>query len=232
MTVRRLYPEPGSPISAREAYDVRRPQHPDRPWLGICMVASLDGSTVVHGRSQGLSNANDTDILLTLRDLADVIVVGAGTARQERYGPPRKPGQRVGVVTASGGVNASSPLFSSGAGFLIMAEDGPPTPPSIDAVRAGRGNVDLTAALRRLGEVVDEPQYVHAEGGPMLNGALLTAGCVDELDFTVSPLLVGGDGPRLATGATETLTRFTLAHLLVDDESFVFSRWVRRDVAG
>jgi riboflavin biosynthesis pyrimidine reductase len=232
MTVRRLYPEPGGPVSAREAYDVPRPWATDRPWLGVCMVTSLDGSTVVQGRSHGLSNANDTAVLLTLRDLADVIVVGAGTARKEGYGPPRKPGQRVGVVTASGGVNASSPLFSSGAGFLIMAEDGPPTPPAIDTVRAGRGMVDLAAALRRLGQVVDEPRYVHAEGGPMLNGALLTAGCVDELDLTLSPLLAGGDGPRLATGATETLTPFTLAHVLVDDQSFVFARWVRRDTTG
>jgi 5-amino-6-(5-phosphoribosylamino)uracil reductase len=191
------------------------------------MVASLDGSTAVEGRSRPLSNANDTAVLLTLRELADVIVVGAGTARKEGYGPPRKPGQRVGVVTASGGVNESSPLFASGAGFLIMAEDGPPVPPAVEVVRAGRGGVDLAAALRRFGEVIDEPDFVHAEGGPTLNGALLAAGCVDELNLTVSPVLAGGHGPRVTAGAGELLTPFVLAHLVVDDESFVFSRWVR-----
>ena len=109
------------------------------------MVASLDGSTVVDGRSRGLSNPNDSEVVLTLRDLADVIVVGAGTARAEGYGPPRKAGQRVGVVSNSGRVDPSSALFTSGAGFLIVPEAAPAT--TVDTLRAGTTSVDLALAI-------------------------------------------------------------------------------------
>ena len=66
------------------------------------MVASIDGSTVVGGNSAGLSSPTDTAVLAQLRAIADVIVVGAGTVRDEGYGPPRKQGQRIGVVTRIG----------------------------------------------------------------------------------------------------------------------------------
>ena len=104
-------------------------------------------------------------------------------------------------MTASGNVDPASELFRSGAGFLIMPEDGPPPPRAIDVVRAGRGRVDLAAALARLDEVMPAPTFIQAEGGPHLNGSLLDADCVDELDLTVSPILAGGAGARLTAGA-------------------------------
>ena len=223
--LRRVHPSPAD-VTVLDAYDVERPVHADgRPWLGLCMVSSLDGSTVVKGRSSALSSENDAAVLLTLRDLADVLVVGAGTVRAEGYGPPRKPGQRIGVVSTSGRVDTSSPLFASGAGFLVVPRDAPAS--SVDTVRAGEGTVDLAAALveiaRRTGA-----RYVQAEGGPGLNAALAAADVIDELDLTVSPQIVGGTGPRLTTGAPDLAARFEPAHLLVDDEGFVFGRWVRR----
>jgi riboflavin biosynthesis pyrimidine reductase len=151
--------------------------------------------------------------------------------RQEGYGPPKKPGQRIGVVTASGDIDPSRELFRSGAGFLIMPEDGtPPNGPAgpIDVVRAGRGQVDIARALERLGDVMPAPTYVQAEGGPRLNGSLLDADCVDELDLTISPLLVGGDGPRLTAGGRALAAGFELAHVLVDERSFLYTRWLRR----
>ena len=157
------------------------------------MVASLDGSTVVDGRSGALSNPNDSELFLTLRDLADVIVVGAGTARAEGYGPPRKVGQRVGVVSNTGRVDADSALFASGAGFLIVPESAPAT--TIDTLRAGATSVDLALAASMLTSVVGAVRFVHAEGGPHLNGALATADLIDELNLTLSPHVAGGDGP-------------------------------------
>ena len=176
------------------------------------MVASLDGATVVEGRSGGLSNPQDAAVLARLRESADVIIVGAATVREESYGPPRKAGQRIGVVTASGGVNPEGQLLASGAGFLIMPEDGPPTPTGsrgpIDTVRAGVGHVDLPLALERLADLVDAPTFVQCEGGPRLNGSLLDADCVDELDLTVSPVLAGGASPRVTASAGATLALF------------------------
>ena len=81
--LRRLLPHPASTISVRAAYDVERVPHADRPWIGLCMVMSLDGSIAVEGTSGRLGNPNDLDVLLTLRSIADMILVGAGTVRGE-----------------------------------------------------------------------------------------------------------------------------------------------------
>jgi riboflavin biosynthesis pyrimidine reductase len=231
--VRRLFPEPAGDVAIEEAYaGPIRTRVGNRPWVGLCMIASLDGSTVVAGKSAGLSNPDDVAVLATLRRAADVIVVGAATVRTEGYGPPKKPGQRIGVVTASGEVDPESRLFRDGAGFLIMPEDSPSSPVGpdgpIDTVRAGRGLVDLPLALARLETVVPGLTYVQAEGGPRLNGSLLDADCVDELDLTVSPAVVGGDGPRVTVGGRDRIAGFELAHLLTDERSFLYTRWLRR----
>ena len=89
------------------------------------MVASIDGTTVIDQRSTGLSSAVDQEVLATLRSLADLVIVGAGTVRAERYGPPKKPGQRIGVVSHRGDIDPRLALFTSGAGFLILPEDAP-----------------------------------------------------------------------------------------------------------
>jgi riboflavin biosynthesis pyrimidine reductase len=185
------------------------------------MVASVDGTTVIDERSSGLSSAADQEVLATLRSLADLVIVGAGTVRAERYGPPKKPGQRIGVVSRRGDVDPTLPLFTSGAGFLILPEDAPGVP--VESVRAGVGRLDLAAALGQL-----DADVVQAEGGPGLNGALLDADLIDELNLTISPVLAGGDGSRLTTHAAAVARRMRLAHLLEDD-GFLFSRYVRAD---
>ena len=220
--MRRLFdagPDTSPDVTARDAYAVPRPRPADRPWIGVCMVASLDGTTVVDQRSAGLSGAADREVLSTLRAAADLIIVGAGTVRAEGYGPPAKRGQRIGVVSSSGKVDASLPLFRSGAGFLIVPEDAPRQP--VDTVRAGVGALDLAAAVARL-----DADFVQAEGGPRLNASLLDAGLIDELNLTVSPQLAGGDGPRLTTGAAQVAQRMRLVHVLEDD-GFLFTRYVR-----
>jgi len=225
--IRRLLPDPGDVTALRDAYDVERPTPDGRPWIAVCMVASLDGSVSVEGTSGKLGNANDLEVLLTIRDLADVIVVGAGTARAEGYGPPRRSGQRIGLVTNSGRVDLESDLFRSGAGFLIAPERAPIDDSRVDVLRAGADSVDLREAMQRLSEVTDQPTFVSAEGGPRLNGSLLDAGLIDELVLTISPRMVGGNGPRINVGSAPAMIGYSLAHLLVDDEQFVFSRWVR-----
>ena len=217
--MRRLFEHPTDHVTVREAYGVNRPRPADRPWLGVCMVASIDGSTVIDSNSRALSSKTDQEVLLTLRDLADVLLVGAATVRIEGYGPPRKAGQRVGVVSRTGNVDVTSTLFTSGAGFLIIPEDAPPT--SVDAVRAGVGEVDFAGALGQL-----SADFVQAEGGAQLNGALSTADVIDEINLTISPQLAGGDGPRVTSGSVQMSRRMRLAHVLEDD-GFLFTRYVR-----
>ena len=211
-----------------DLYGAPRPPVEGRPWVGVCMIASVDGSTSVNGRSGDLGKEGDRVVFATLRSAAGAILVGSATARAEQYRAPRRRGQRIGVVTARGDVDLSTDLFPSGAGFLVMPEDGPPAPTGVDAVRAGRGRVDLALALRRLDAVMDPPSFVQVEGGARLNGSLLDAGCVDELNLTIAPLVVGGAGSRLIAGAADATQQLQLAHLLVDDDGYLFGRWVRR----
>ena len=227
--MRHLYPHEAQPVASdhlaglRAAYDVPRPAPHGRPWVMLCMVASLDGSTVVDNTSRGLSNPTDQALLLLLRGFADVILVGAATVREERYGPPRGEHQRVAVVSRSGQLDYTSPLFTSGKGVVVLPTDAPEVP--VDNVRAGMGDVDLPAALaemrRRWGTGV-----VQAEGGATVNGLLAAADLIDELNLTVSPQLAGGDGPRLVAGSPSLAHRMTLAHV-IEDDGFLFTRYVR-----
>lgn len=218
--MRRLFPDPVEQITIEEAYGVRRPRPTGRPWLAVCMVASLDGSTVVDRRSSALSSPTDTAVLLGLRQAADMIMVGASTVRIEGYGKPSKPGQRVGVVSRQGRLDYDSELFTCGSGFMILPESAPEVP--VESVRAGHLTVDLEAAVARL-----EADMVQVEGGSMLNAALAEADLIDELNLTMSPVISGGDGPRLTTGAIPVFNTMELAHVLEHD-GYLFTRYVRR----
>ena len=205
--------------------------HCGRPWIQLCMVSSLDGSTVVDGRSAALSSPTDTAVLAQLRSLADVVIVGAGTVASEHYGPPKTPGQRIGVATRSGSIDLDTDLFGSGAGFVITTEqteintngfDG-----NLEVIRAGDDDVNLLDAVAQIGDRFGA-HVIQAEGGPKLNAALAEADLIDELALTTSPGIVTGDGPRLTRAGDPTERTFELTQLAVDDDQFLFQRWRRR----
>ncbi len=183
------------------------------------MVAGIDGSTVVHENSRALSNATDQALLLTLRSLVDVVLVGAATVRKEGYGPPRTPDLRVAVVSRSADFDFDLPLWTSGRALLVLPEDAPEVP--VPSIRSGIGSPDVAVALSRL-----DANVVQAEGGATLNGLLAAADLIDELNLTISPLITGGDGPRLTLGSPAVAHRMQLAHVLEDD-GFLFTRYVR-----
>jgi len=221
--VRRLLPDPTDldPSQLAAAYaDGRRARHGGRPWVMVNMIASADGATTVEGLSGGLGGSGDRAIFSLLRALADVVLVGASTVRAEHYGPPRKAGQKVAVVSRSAALDWTTDLFTSGAGIAVLPEDGDAVP--VPTIRGGRGDVDLAAILRQL-----DGQVVLAEGGPTLNGQLAAAGLIDELCVPVAPRLLGGGAKRIVVGppAAEP-TMLELAHLLEED-GYLFCRYVR-----
>ena len=223
--MQRLFPNPVTSLSVADAYGVSRSRiavgnGATRPTIGMCMVASIDGSTVVEGNSRALGSPGDLAVLLGLRALADVIIVGSSTVTIDDYGPPSKPGLRVGVVTRSAKIDASKPLFTSGAGFLITTETAT-TPPGVDCIRAGATEIDLVHATSQL-----QGNFAQLEGGPTLNAAMLAADLVDEINVTISANMVGGNGPRLTNGAPDVLQRYQLAHVCEED-GFLFLRYTR-----
>ena len=223
--MRQLLPTTRDTVNLREIYGAPRSRHSSgRPSIGLCMVMSIDGSTVVEGKSTLLSNPADRDVLIALRSAAETIVVGAGTIREEMYEVPSKKGLRVGVVTRTGKMDLNINLFKSGVGFLIMPEDAkqPDTEFDLEIVRAGKGNVDLQLAMSQL-----PGTFVQLEGGALLNASMFAANLVDEINLTISPMVTGADSPRLANGAPPLHSDYEVAHIL-EDNGFMFIRYLRK----
>src|SRR3954468_9887522 len=83
--MRRLFPDPrelDDDASLAEAY-----RAPAGRFLRVNFIASLDGATTVAGRSRGLQSPGALRVFRMLRVLADVVLVGAGTATAGGDGP-------------------------------------------------------------------------------------------------------------------------------------------------
>jgi 5-amino-6-(5-phosphoribosylamino)uracil reductase len=238
--VRRLLPEPGPVDDDGLVAAYRLP--PGRA-LRVNFVASLDGAITVAGRSEGLGTPGDKRIFGLLRALADVVLVGHGTASAEGYGPITA-GSRVGRLRASLGRPVTAPIavVSRRASLdpgseLATAADSPTilvTCEAADAARraalaeagvtvlvCGDDDVDLPLALDRLAELGLE--QVTCEGGPQLLHAGLTAGVVDELDLSIAPALVGSEA-RLLGSALPDVVRLEL-HQLLEEDGMLFARY-------
>ena len=83
--------------------EVDRTRGPGPCWVMGHMVGGLDGSAAIAGRVGALSTAPDAELFRLMRTLADVVLVGAQTVRQEGYGPVRLPADRVAAREAAGG---------------------------------------------------------------------------------------------------------------------------------
>ena len=227
---------------------------PPARWLRANMVASLDGAATVEGRSGGLSNEADQQVFALLRAHADVILVGAGTARAEGYGPvrPESEGLRwawlrdgrpssppIAVVTRALDLDLDSALIADTLPHArtIIITTGSALPARRDAaaarnaevIVAGEASVDLKAAVDALAE--RGHQRISCEGGPHLLAQLANAGLLDELCLTISPLLAGPGAGRIVTGGLPmpggAVLPFTLAHAL-ENEGYLLCRYVRR----
>ena len=208
----RLWPQPSATDldDAALAAHYAWPEARAVPYVRVNFVASLDGAVSVDGRSGGLGNAADKTVFHLLRELAEVVLVGAGTVRTEKYnGVQRNTRGRdtpppVAVVTGTADLDPASRLFTD----TVV----PPLILTLESAPAGR-----RAALADAGgDVVVLPRLtpdvllaelgrrrldrVLCEGGPSLLGALQAADAVDELCLTVAPLLVGGESGRIAHG--------------------------------
>ncbi|MET7680795.1 pyrimidine reductase family protein [Streptomyces sp. NPDC005423] len=218
------------------------------PWLRANMVSSLDGAGQHEGRSQPLSGPADMRIFGTLRALADVVLVGAETVRQEGYRPARARAEfaaarqaagqgtvpAIAIVTASLDLDFTLPLFTSPEVPTLVLTGALAPPERIAAaeksgarvVIAGDGTgVDPARAVRALAELGHT--RLLTEGGPRLLGQLIAAGVLDELCLALSPTLTAGGAQRIAGGPAITVPlRFELVSLL-EEAGFLFGRYRR-----
>jgi 5-amino-6-(5-phosphoribosylamino)uracil reductase len=223
------------------------PQPLDRPHVRVNFVSSVDGAVTLAGRSGGLSSEADQDLFALLRALADVVFVGAGTARVEGYhGVRYKPSnaalrKRLGlsghapiaVVSGSAAIDPDGGLITDTAvpTIVFTTEDAPAerrqalAAAGADVVVAGKSWVDPAVAVAELG--ARGLCRVLCEGGPRLLGDLVMAGLVDEMCLTVAPVLLAGPAGRIAHGlGAPAPLGLRLASALHDNDNLLL-RYVR-----
>lgn len=208
----------GSDVGLPELYAV-----PRTPWLRVNFVATVDGAaTGEDGRSGTINNEIDHVVFDLLREQADAVVIGAGTARIERY---RELGKPLVLVSRSGTV----PEHLRGAPDVLMATYA--ASPGLEEARsvlgpdsvvvAGQHRVDLVALKSALAARGWGNQL--CEGGPHLLRDLLDEGAADEVDVTVVPRAIGGHHPRITNGAPVDVPLTLQA--LVEHEGTLLARW-------
>ncbi|HZZ46524.1 MAG TPA: pyrimidine reductase family protein [Pseudonocardia sp.] len=234
-----LLPVPGGPLDVDEL--AARYAYPDpltRPYVRVNFVTSADGAVAMDGRSRGLSSKPDRRVFRLLRDLCDVVLVGAGTARAERYrGVRRRAGTRddraaparIAVVTSSAELDPASGLFTDTevAPLVLTTPDAPSerldrlATAGAEVVTCGTEPTQLLGALEERGL-----RRVLCEGGPVLFGRLIEADAVDELCLTHTPLLVAGDAGRIAGGTRPVTRQLRLASVLTEEDALLL-RYLR-----
>lgn len=207
------------------------------------MIFSADGAAAFGGRAGPLSCPTDQRLLRILRGLADVVLVGAGTARAENYGPVtltdaararrlhegRAGPPPIAVVSRSGQLPAR--LFSN-----------PEQPPILvtcarTAARhdvdnrlhllvAGEDTVDVARAVAMLRE--HGMHRILCEGGPTLLDELVEADAVTELCVTLAPRLAASQpvGYRVHPARLPAPVTMRLVHALVCDD-YLFLKYRR-----
>lgn len=222
---------------------------PTTPWLRANVVSSLDGASDVGGASAPLSSPADQRLLGLLRMRCEALLVGAGTIRAEGYGPIVLPEphrrwrlahglpEHLTVVVVSGSLrlDPAAPAFTAAptrpvvltvAGAPAATRDG--LAAHADVLEAGTGRVALPAAIALLHR--RGLRQILCEGGPTLLGDLTTAGLVDEVCLTVSPMLAGPGAQRVVAGTAgipaTAPPRMSLRHVLSGGDHLLL-RYVR-----
>src|SRR5699024_12684090 len=75
------------PLAPYLRVDRSRPRH--ECWVTGHMVAGLDGTAAINGRVGALSTAPDQVLFRRMRQIADVVMIGAQAVRSEGYAPMR-----------------------------------------------------------------------------------------------------------------------------------------------
>ena len=189
---------------------------PDRSWLAINMITSIDGRATRQGTAEGIGGRADRRLMRLLRTAYDGVASGAGTLRAADFFS-RLPADLAERRTAAGKQAQPTAVIIGGRSPI-------PTDrrffrgdqPRIVLVGAGHDRASR-AALEGTAEVIvaptDEPdarwilEILHArgiasvllEGGPTTNARFLAADLIDELYWTIGPRLIGNDGlPMIA----------------------------------
>lgn len=222
--MRRLLPSPAEDVDVAEACAIATPEGSDRPWTVGLMATTADGASTIGGASGPIGGEGDAAVFHAVRATADAVVVGAGTATIEGYGPARPTSEAIEARAARGQAPRPTIVVVSGrlsvpADLRLFVEAGPDDPrpmvvhgpeapttarrdlsvvADVVEVPPARGGVDPTRVLEEIGR--RGHRIVVVEGGPRLLGSVVAADQLDELFLTIDPRVVGGGAVRIASG--------------------------------
>jgi len=230
----RVHPSPletfelDAPTTRDRLLELYRPA--TSPSLRLNLVASISGSAAgSDGTSETLTSRVDRHILGVIRELSDVVLVGASSVRAEGYQVPRR--SRLAVLTGTGDLSGHrlEPLDGhESPRVMVLAPphaharvlDTLPDAELLEVPVEGEAvRMDAVVATLRAAGLAS----IVCEGGPGLASQLVRAGLVDELCLTTSPQ-IGGTSLPLLTGEASPLDA-TLTQLLLDESGFLYARW-------
>jgi riboflavin biosynthesis pyrimidine reductase len=226
--------------------DRSRPRH--ECWVTGHMVAGLDGTAAVGGRVGSLSTTPDQALFRRMRQIADVVLVGAETVRREGYGSVRldegaqaqrrqlgqSPTPPLALVSRSLAFDWAAKVFADAPDdartHLITCEAADPgrraeAGQHAEVIVAGDERVEPAAAMRALADLGH--RVVLCEGGPTWLGELVAADRLDELCLSVAPLMGGDPLPVSVTPPGAGLAQFELKGTMAEDDT-LFLRYERR----
>lgn len=234
--------ETGDPVDVLEMLFSENRQQEDRPWVMLNIVESIDGATAIDGGASGLNDADDRQLFLALRSVADVVMNGAATVRAENLGPVklsddmrrlrREAGKHepptMVVLSRSLSLDPGLRIFSDPERRPVIITDIDADPDKVEMLQEVADIVHLEK-LNAAGivDALDAASVILCEGGPTVNSQLIEGGVVDEVNLTISPVLALGDSKRVASGPpSHRPTEMRLDRTLVGDKS-LFLRFVR-----
>jgi riboflavin-specific deaminase-like protein len=242
VTLNRLFPRTGE-TTAEELVgqlDLGSRAPAARPYVVVNMVSTLDGRAALEGNTRGLGSEQDRRLFHLLRAAGDALLVGAGTARIERYGEAVRtdelralrerhgldPVQPTVIVSGRLLLPSDLPLLQSPGAPVIIATAADHDLEGVEAdVVYERTGDDLQLLLARLRSEHGIRSLV-CEGGPTLLSYLLAAGLVDELFLSIAPKLSGGgDEPAVTTGPALLEPAHADLVWLCESDGELFTRW-------
>jgi riboflavin biosynthesis pyrimidine reductase len=226
--------------------DRSRPVH--ECWVTGHMVAGLDGTAAIGGRVGALSTTPDQALFRRMRQIADLVLVGAETVRREGYGSIRltedaqeqrrregKPATPpLAVVSRSLDFDWTAKAFTEApedarTQVITCASADPERLAEAenvaDVIVAGEDRVEPAVAMRALAE--RGCRVVLCEGGPRWLGELVAADRLDELCLSISPVMGGDPLPVSVTPPGAGLAGFGLKGVMAEDDT-LFLRYERR----
>lgn len=216
-----------------------------RPRVIAAMIASADGRAAVEGRAGGLGSPADRAVLRELRCGVDALLIGPTTLISERYSTLLDANHRERRLAA--GLSAEpiaatisrrlNPQLSElelfaqvGQRIVVYTESDQSIEASgaeLHVSRSAPGGLTLTGSLEDL-YVNHGVRTLLSEGGPTLLRALAAEGLLDDLVFTVSPMLVAGSAPTLLSGEPFDPPLGLQLEAVWRADSFLFLHYTRR----